>query len=193
VPPFAGAVLAGGASRRMGVDKATIRLDGRALVARVVDALAAAGAVEVAVVGGDRDAMNALGLRPVPDRWPGAGPLGALVTALGGDGPDPVVVLACDLLAPDSDAIRRVAEALDAAPEADAAIPDVGGRRQWLHGAWRRRGGGPLESAFVAGERAIHRAVAASGLSVVSVGGIDDTAVADADTVTDLPPDSDLG
>jgi molybdopterin-guanine dinucleotide biosynthesis protein A len=186
VPPFAGAVLAGGASRRMGVDKATLSRHGRPLVVRVADALAAAGAVEITVVGGERETMTGLGLRHLPDRWPGAGPLGALVTAVGGAGPDPVVVLACDLLAPDPDAVRRVVDALDASPDADAAIPDVGGRRQWLHGAWRRRGIDPLEAAFVAGERAIHRAVASSGLSVVPVVGIAETAVADADTPEDL-------
>ena len=43
-PPFSGAVLCGGGSRRMGRDKALIAVDGRPLAVRVADAVTAAGA-----------------------------------------------------------------------------------------------------------------------------------------------------
>lgn len=83
VPPFAGAVLCGGASRRMGRDKALIPVDGRTLAGRVADALDAAGASPVVAVGGDLAALRAEGLTAVPDAMPGAGPLAGIVTALG--------------------------------------------------------------------------------------------------------------
>ncbi|MGH9246267.1 MAG: molybdenum cofactor guanylyltransferase [Acidimicrobiales bacterium] len=184
---FSGAVLAGGASRRMGVDKAMLVLDGRPLVVRVADALTAAGAAEVLVVGGDRRAIERLGLNYVPDRAPGSGPLGGLVTAMEAAPSAVVVVLATDLVHPDADAIARLVDTLDATPACDAAVPIVGGRRQWLHAAWRRAGRAALDDAFVAGERAIHRAVAASSLRVANVPGLPPRAMADADRPDQVP------
>lgn len=95
-----GAVLAGGASRRMGTPKALLELGpvlepgGQALAARVAGALAAAGAERVVLVGGDAAWAEALGLGVVPDRWPGAGPLAGTATALSvlsGSGGEPPV------------------------------------------------------------------------------------------------------
>ena len=66
----------------MGTDKALITTDGITLVERAVDALTRAGADPVIVVGGNRAAIEALGLRYVDDQWPGEGPLGGIITAL---------------------------------------------------------------------------------------------------------------
>ena len=105
---FAGAVLTGGASRRMGTDKALVEVDGRALALRVADALRAAGASRVVAVGGDLERLQALGLEAVPDLHPGEGPLGGILTALAATDQDVVVVLACDLPAADPSAITAV-------------------------------------------------------------------------------------
>ncbi|HKE74704.1 MAG TPA: NTP transferase domain-containing protein [Acidimicrobiales bacterium] len=187
-PAFVGAVLCGGASRRMGRDKALVSVDGEALAARVAAALRAAGAADVVAVGGDAGALAALGLPVVPDAEPGAGPLTGLVTALGRPGLRGRVafVAACDLVAPSPAAIRATVAALAAAPEGDVAVPVAGGRRQWMHAAWRAAAGAPLAAAFAAGERAVHAAVAAAALRVVEVA-VDPAAVADADVPGDLP------
>ena len=96
--PFTGAVLTGGRSTRMGTDKAFVEVDGRPMAGRVAAALRAAGAAEVLAVGGDLDRLPSLGFdRAVPDRHPGEGPLGGLLTALAAAGHDVVVVLACDV------------------------------------------------------------------------------------------------
>ncbi|WP_434127450.1 molybdenum cofactor guanylyltransferase, partial [Enterococcus faecium] len=58
---FAGAVLTGGDSRRMGTDKALIEVDGGPLARRVANALRAAGADPVIAVGGDLEALGDLG------------------------------------------------------------------------------------------------------------------------------------
>ena len=73
---FAGAVLTGGRSSRMGRDKATLPVDGVPMAARVADALRRAGAEPVLAVGGDQAALEALGLTWVADRHPGEGPSG---------------------------------------------------------------------------------------------------------------------
>lgn len=188
VPPFSGAVLCGGASRRMGRDKALVTIDGRSLAGRVADAVAQAGADRVVAVGGDAAALEAEGLTVVADAEPGAGPLTGIISALAGTGGNIVFVAACDLVAPSARAIASTVRSLAADPEGDVAAPLVDGRRQWMHAAWRLRAQMPLAAAFAAGERAVHAAVAAAGLRVVEVG-VDPRAVADADVPSDLPPD----
>lgn len=185
---FAGAVLCGGASRRMGCDKALVEVDGRALALRVADALRRAGADPVTAVGGDLPALAALGLAGVPDEAPGEGPLTGVLTALrgaAGAGAPIVFVAACDLVTPDPAAVSATVAALDADPDGDVAVPVAGGRRQWMHAAWRAGAAAPLAGAFEAGERAVHAAVAAGALRVVDVA-VAPAAVADADTPADL-------
>jgi len=186
LPPFAGAVLCGGASRRMGRDKALIVLDGRPLAGRIAEVVGAAGARRVVAVGGEPTALREAGLTVIEDRDPGAGPLTGIVTALAASDDDIVFVAACDLIHASAEAVAATVQALQADATADVAAPLVEGRRQWMHAAWRRRAGMPLAAAFAAGERAVHAAVAAGGLRVVDVA-VDASAVADADTPADLP------
>ena len=126
---FAGAVLTGGASTRMGRDKALIEVGGVAMARRVADAALAAGAARVVCIGGDASALASLGLAVVPDRYPGEGPLGAVLTAFGVLDAPIVLVLACDL--PDLDAVtvRAVVAGLGdhaaAFAEADGTHPLV--------------------------------------------------------------------
>lgn len=73
-----GVVLCGGASTRMGSDKANLELAGRPLALWVADALRAAGAYPVVAQGGNPPAP----LVAEPDSTPRAGPLAGLVDAL---------------------------------------------------------------------------------------------------------------
>lgn len=187
-PPFAGAVLTGGASRRMGTDKALLDVGGRALAVVVADALRTAGASRVIAVGGDLDALRGLALEAVPDLHAGEGPLGGILTALDATSEDVVVVLACDLPRADSAAVAAVVDALG---DADVAAPWHDGRHELLHAAYHRRAQLALAAAFAAGERAVHRAV--RELTVVSVEGLGAVALADADTPADLGLDRDDG
>lgn len=178
-----GAVLCGGASRRMGQDKATMVVGTDPLVARAVDALRDARVEDIRLIGGDAHALAIDGCVHVPDDHPGAGPLGGIVTALRCADRDTtcVVVLACDLLRPPASAITALVEVIDGG--ADVAVPVVDGRRQWLFSAWSTRTLGRLEQAFDAGIRAPRRV---EGLHVVDVAGLDSDVAVDADVPADL-------
>ena len=179
----AGAVLAGGTSSRMGRPKAFIEIDGRTLLDRAVGALTAAAIDTVIVVGGDQAAIEAAGHRFVPDEYPGEGPLGGIISALGAVDTDLVVVLACDLLAASPVAVTRLLASLGGG---DVGGPGVEGRAQWLHAAWRRSAESALRTAFGGGERAPSRAL--GGLVTVEVVDASPTCYQDADTPSDLPP-----
>lgn len=180
--PVRAAVLTGGASRRMGTPKAELLVGGTPMAVRVADAARAAGAGAVAGVG-----------RPVPgtehlvEDEPGSGPLGALLAALRWAGGDDVLVLGCDLVAPSASAMRYLVDELGADPAADVAVPVVGGREQWLHGAWRSSATtvDALQATYDGGERSVRGA--ARAVRVLRVQVDDDAPFADADRPEDLP------
>src|ERR1700733_15544154 len=84
VQHIAAFILAGGASSRMGRDKALLKLGGVPLI--VCAARLVASVVGPATVIGDSAAFRSLGLRTIADDWPGAGPLGVIETALRASG-----------------------------------------------------------------------------------------------------------
>lgn len=184
-------MLTGGASTRMGRDKALLRVGGRPLAIRVASALQAAGAARVVAVGGDAAALGALGLEVVPDLHPGAGPLGGLLSALAAARTEVVVVLACDLPGVDEHSVRFVVDALVSDPDLAAAWPVEGGPGAGeidhvLYGAWRRPVAlGVLTAAFDAGERSVRRAVAP--LTTGRVRGIEPATLRNANWPEDLP------
>lgn len=169
----------------MGRDKALLPIEGRAMALRVADALRAAGAVEVLAIGGDGPALAALGLDWRPDERPGDGPLPATITALRAASEAHVLVVSCDLVAPDPGAMAATVQALVDHPGAAGAVPVDGGHRQWTHAAWRADAARPLAAAHASGMRSLRRAGA--DLLVYEVHGLDPAALADADEPWDLP------
>ncbi len=185
---FDGVVLCGGESRRMGQDKALLRVDGIPMARRVADALVAAGAERVVLQGGDPAALDHLGFEVVPDAAMGAGPFPAVVQAVERAGAPMVVILGCDLVRPSPAVIRRLVDALVQDPAAVAAVPSVDGWDQWVHGVWNRSAAGELRAALDRGHRSLLRA--AAELRVVRITDVAAEEVADADRPEDLPPAS---
>ena len=79
-PALSGIVLAGGASRRMGTDKAELLLGGKSLLRRQTDKLRALG-IEDIMLSGER-CPELPGVRTIPDEYRGQGPLGGLHACL---------------------------------------------------------------------------------------------------------------
>jgi molybdenum cofactor guanylyltransferase len=88
-------ILAGGGSKRMGQDKALLELGGAPMVMRMAR-LAQPYAASVSIVA-PPERYAQLGIHIVPDRWPGAGPLGGIATALGATSAEWNLILGCDL------------------------------------------------------------------------------------------------
>lgn len=132
-----GVVLAGGHSRRFGdQNKATAVLDGTPLVARAVDAVAAAtGQPPLVAVQTDaqRDELAAALDAPVSfvrDAPGYHGPLAGLVAAARRATADSLLAVACDMPLASADALDWVARQ---APDAAAVVPVADGAVQPLH------------------------------------------------------------
>ncbi|MEI6240855.1 MAG: molybdenum cofactor guanylyltransferase [Planctomycetia bacterium] len=170
-PAAIGIVLAGGASRRMQppdagagerravppVRKEWIEIGGRTLLARVVDAIAAATSRTIVVAAPGRP-LPPLS-RPVEvvyDSAPGAGPLAALLDGLRAIGHTPaepfVFVSSCDVPLLDTAVVRLLLERA-AATAADWIVPEIAGHPQVLTSVVRRTLIGPITAWLASGRR----------------------------------------
>jgi len=194
-PDFDAIVLAGGRARRLGgASKPDVEVGGVALLDRALAAVA--GAVHVVVVGPPQVARPGIAtvLEDPPDGGPVAG-LAAGLDALPADGPDLVVVLACDVpgagrVLPDLLAAATGGVPAGGPTSAEATVVDgarmVGaeGRPQHLVAVYRRTSlRTALDGLPAVHGAAVHRLVA--GLRLVDVVD-DDEATADADTWADV-------
>ena len=132
-----GVALAGGRASRMGRDKAALLLDGRPLVARVVERLRQALA-SVMVAGPSDLAMLQPGAPIIPDIRPGIGPLGGLATALDAADTEWLFLVACDMPFIQPALVRHMATLALASPDADAVALRAPGGLEPLHAAYRR-------------------------------------------------------
>jgi molybdopterin-guanine dinucleotide biosynthesis protein A len=137
--PCAGAVLAGGAGRRIGGDKAAVAVAGRPLLEHALRTLARV-ASPVAVVARAETVLPELPGPPVP-RWiepdgprhPLVGVVHALEQARG----RPVLVCAVDLPLMDPATLRVLLIAAALAPDAPAVVPRTGKQLQVLCALYR--------------------------------------------------------
>jgi molybdopterin-guanine dinucleotide biosynthesis protein B/molybdopterin-guanine dinucleotide biosynthesis protein len=119
-----GVLLAGGSSRRAGVDKRFLVLGGRSLLVRNIAFLRDFFPTVAVSLGTDQllDLGDAGDAEIVHDAWPGGSPLAGIASALR-HYRQPVFALAADSASPDVQALRRV---LAAFPGHDLALPAIG-------------------------------------------------------------------
>jgi len=135
-PDLAVAILAGGASRRFGADKALLRLvpHGPALLERTVQ-IGQALTNRVIVVGHQRYSALELGIPIIPDETPDQGPLAGIATALRNLDRPRVLVLACDLPCLSPAVLRWM---IERPSNADVVIPKTADNHwQTMHALYR--------------------------------------------------------
>jgi molybdopterin-guanine dinucleotide biosynthesis protein A len=159
-----GVLLAGGASRRMGRDKALIDWDGRPLALRAAAALRDCCA-EVLVASGDGRRLAFLDLPQVPDAVAGAGPLGGLVAGLERARHPLVAVVAVDMPEASPDLLRLLASRW--AGEA-AIVPVDHAGPQPLHAVWAAGAAPALRAYLASGRRSVLAAAETLGAHYLS-------------------------
>ena len=148
-----GFVTAGGRSARMGRDKAWLEVGGRAMIERVIAALAPV-VLEVAVIA-NSDEYNRLGLPVFQDTRYGIGPLEAIRTALSNSPLPRVVIAACDLPFVTSELFAHLLAASD---EETSVVPlDREGRLEPLCAVYSKHALDPLTSLIDSGERKVSK------------------------------------
>jgi len=153
-----GVVLAGGASRRMGRDKAALAIAGETLAARAARRLRAVCA-RVAVADGGRGLVP--GLPSLPD-GPGDGPVAGILGAARALPGHPLLVLACDLPGVPEALLADLAEA----GEIDWVVPRWQRGLEPLCALYRPVALAALAAAVARGVMAPHRLAEAPGLRV---------------------------
>ena len=162
------AVLVGGASRRMGSDKALIELEGVALGRRVADALGANDGRTVLACGGSAEVARSLDLEHLPDEAPGSGPLLAIATVLRAFPGSDAIVAACDLGGLDRATVLLFEQWLS--DETHDVVVASAERRQPLLARWRQSALPIIDQVVSAGERSMHGALAQLRVAELRVG-----------------------
>ena len=158
---ISGYVLAGGGSTRFGEDKARVIFDGRPMLSRTCELVAAVtGAVRVVAPPGR---YEDLGWPVVADRWPGEGPLGGILTALYTTVEEAPrcewnLIVSCDMPFLTKEFLEFLAgNAL--AGEARGMVPASAKGREPLCACWRTDAADELCAAFLGGMRRVNDAL----------------------------------
>jgi molybdenum cofactor guanylyltransferase len=183
VQAVAGILLSGGSSRRMGFDKGSILVDGVPCAIRVAMVLEAV-TIDAVEVG-----PGISGLRVVPERARGDGPLAALSSGAEAlrieSGERPALVVACDLPLLTEEALRALAEW----PGTGSVVPVVDGRPQPLCARWSAADLASAAELVDSGLRSMRALLARPGVLLADQAtwpGLDPEVFSDVDTPGDL-------
>ncbi len=149
-----GAVLAGGRSRRLGRDKATVEFVGRPLISYPVGALRTAGLDVVLALRGGQEIPAALqGVSCVYDDVEDAGPLGGLYALLKWMPGEWALVVSCDQPLVQVNLLHGIMTHSDCT--ADAVVTRTPERLQPMPGLYRKSCLPAIEGALERGERGL--------------------------------------
>lgn len=156
-------ILAGGQSRRMGRDKASLPAGDGTLIEHIARRLAPV--VDETIVAGGPSRPSLSGLRFVEDHYPGLGPLAGIHAGLGAARYAQVWVVGCDL--PDADpALAHLF--LGLAGGYDAVVPHIGAEPQGVCALYDPGLVSRVDGLLAAGERRVKALLVASNVRYVT-------------------------
>ncbi len=129
-----GVILAGGASRRMGTNKALLDVHGEPMIQRIYRTLAEIF-IEVIVVTNEPERYTFLPCRKVNDLWPGTGTMVGIHAGLAACEGSDAFVVGCDMPFLKPSLIRHLVGLKD---ESDVVVPRTPDGLQPLHALYRR-------------------------------------------------------
>lgn len=148
-----GVVLAGGQSRRLGTNKAFVKVGGVPLIERVVRTLSQISD-DVRIVTNEPEEYRSLGVPAVRDTWPGMGSLGGIYTGLEAARHPRAIVVGCDMPFLD---LRLLRFMILLSADYDVVIPRLDGLLEPLHAIYGKACLGPIEDLLRAGDlRIVH-------------------------------------
>jgi molybdenum cofactor guanylyltransferase len=152
-------ILAGGASTRMGQDKALLDNGSGALLLRLAS-LGLHCDLSVLVIGRLRPVDWPLpGVAFLPDQIAHQGPLGGLVTALTHTAP--IILIACDLAALNEEALRWLIQTIAEKPLVDGLVVERDGHNEPLFACYTQRCLAPTQQRLQTGQRSLQRLISA--------------------------------
>jgi molybdopterin-guanine dinucleotide biosynthesis protein A len=149
--PVSCIVLAGGEGKRLGADKAFLKIGGRVLIEGIVEKMARIGD-EVIIVTNSPRRYGYLEAKLVGDVYPGKGALGGIYSGLKAAHSHHSLVVACDMPFLDLKLLRYM---ILLAPGQDVVIPRIGELTEPLHAIYSKRCLQPIECVLAGGGRRI--------------------------------------
>ena len=128
------AILSGGRSRRMGQDKALIRIRNRTLIGRTYD-VARKVFDDIVIVSNRHDSIEAVEVRIIPDVLPVSGSITGVVSALLHSSAERIFILGCDMPFLREDAIRYMVGEVG---DEDVFVPKTDAGYEPLHAIYSR-------------------------------------------------------
>ncbi|MBM4464767.1 MAG: molybdenum cofactor guanylyltransferase [Chloroflexi bacterium] len=133
--PISCIVLAGGEGKRLGTDKAFLKIGSRVLIEGIVEEMARIGD-EVIIVTNSPEKYDYLETRLVGDIYPGTGVLGGIYSGLRAAQSDYGLVVACDMPFLNLKLLRYM---ILLSPGYDVVIPRIGELTEPLHAIYSKR------------------------------------------------------
>ncbi|MDD2273086.1 MAG: molybdenum cofactor guanylyltransferase [Desulfuromonadaceae bacterium] len=152
IPEVTGVILAGGASSRMGKNKALLKVGEQFLIERVYTSIAALFH-DVILVTNTADIYSFIPCPKVPDVYPGAGSIAGLHAGLHASGTERIFAVACDMPFLNAELIRFLCKDAEAY---DAVVPlDRSGRLEPLHALYAKSALIPMQESIERGDKSI--------------------------------------
>jgi molybdopterin-guanine dinucleotide biosynthesis protein A len=169
----AGFVLAGGASTRMGRNKAFLMLGGRTLL-EIAAAAVREAAGNVTIIG-PPEIYRDFGFPVIPDRTVGAGPLAGIETALSQTSAEWNLMVACDMPRVTPGLLVRIMEEAEGHPDAGCILPISGeGLVEPLCAAYRKSILPAISEALSRGVRKVTGALPPESIHYLRMTGADE-------------------